>query len=115
MKNKKKPRGVKHRIHEEKERERRIVTAVFLAFILLIVTVSAYFTYTFLSQPQSQTNNPTSELKAAIVDHLSLTAPNQTFIQTATNILKQAGYTVDYYLGEEVTVEFYRNLLTCDH
>jgi hypothetical protein len=26
--------------------------------------------------------------------------------------LEQAGYTVDYYPGEEVTVEFYRKLLT---
>lgn len=53
-----------------------------------------------------------SGLKAAIVDHLSLTMPNQTFVETATNILKQAGFTVDYYKGEEVTVEFYRNLPT---
>jgi len=48
--------------------------------------------------------------KAAIVDHLSLTQPNQTFVSAATTILKQAGYTVDYYPGEKVTVEFYRNL-----
>jgi hypothetical protein len=51
-------------------------------------------------------------LKAAIVDQLSLTFPNQAFIETATNTLKQAGYNVDYYPGEEVTVEFYRNLPT---
>jgi len=66
-----------------------------------------------LNQPS--TNQPvssTSEHKAAIVDHLSLTCPNQTFIETATNMLKQAGYTVDYYPGEEITVEFYRNLPT---
>jgi len=50
--------------------------------------------------------------KAALVDHLSLSFPNQSFIDNVTEILEQAGYTVDYYPGEEVTVEFYRNLPT---
>ena len=50
--------------------------------------------------------------KVALVDHLSLTCPNESFINTVTQILEQAGYTVDYYPGEEVTVEFYRNLPT---
>jgi hypothetical protein len=42
----------------------------------------------------------------------SLSAPNQTFIQTATNTLEKAGYTVDYYPSEEVNVELYRSLPT---
>ena len=113
MKAKKKRVGTKAQIRAMKERERRIAIAIFLAFILLIVIFSAYFTYTFLNQPQNQTTNPaSSQLKAAIVDHLSLTMPNQAFIHTATNILEQAGYMVHYYPGEEVTVEFYRNLPT---
>lgn len=85
--------------------------AAFLALILLIVVFSAYFTYTYLNQPPNQTINPvSSQSKAAIVDQLSLTFPNQTFIQEVTNTLKQAGYAVDYYPGQKVTVEFYRNL-----
>lgn len=109
---KKKRLGMKTKIRAEKERERRIATAILLVSILLIVIFLACFTYTFLTPAQNQTNNPSFEPKAAIVDHLSLTFPNQTFIQAATNILEQAGYTVDYYPGEEVTVEFYRNLPT---
>jgi hypothetical protein len=113
MNTKEKRLGTKAQIRAIKNRERRIATAIFLAFILLIVIFSSYFTYNFLNQPQNQTTNPaSSQLKAAIVDHLSLTFPNQTFIETATNTLKQAGYTVDYYPGEKVTVEFYRNLPT---
>jgi len=113
MKTIKKRVGTKAEIRAIKNRERRIATAIFLTFILLIVVFSSYFTYNFLNQPQNQTTNPaSSQLKAAIVDQLSLTFPNQTFIETATNTLKQAGYTVDYYAGEEVTVEFYRNLPT---
>lgn len=50
--------------------------------------------------------------KAALVDQLSLTFPNQSFIDNTTEILEQAGYTVDYYTGEEVTVDLYRDLPT---
>jgi hypothetical protein len=53
-----------------------------------------------------------SSPRAAIVDQLSLTEPNPDFAQTATSILEQAGYSVDYYPGEQVTVDFYRELPT---
>jgi hypothetical protein len=113
MKTEKKRVGTKAEIKALKERERHMTTAILLAFVLSIVAFSSYFTYNFLNQPQNQTTNPaSSQLKAAIVDQLSLTFPNQTFIETATNTLKQAGYSVDYYPREEVTVEFYRNLPT---
>lgn len=113
MKPKKRRVGTQAQIKAMKERERRITTAIFLTLILLIIIISAYFTYTSLNQPQNETINPTySHSKAAIVDQLSLTFPNQTFIETATNILEQAGYGVDYYPGEKVIVEFYRNLPT---
>ena len=64
-----------------------------------------------LPQPvQTVPPEKTHTLKAAIVDHLSLTHPNQAFVKECSEILKKAGYAVDYYKGEEVTVEFYRNL-----
>lgn len=49
---------------------------------------------------------------AVIVDHLSLSAPNSRFRESVTETLTKAGYTVDYYPGEEVTVDFYRDLQT---
>jgi hypothetical protein len=52
------------------------------------------------------------QAKAAIVDHLSLSWPNPAFVKESTDILNGAGYSVDYYKGEQVTVEFYRNLPT---
>jgi hypothetical protein len=64
----------------------------------------------FLAYRQNLTISPPSGLRAAIVDQLSLTAPNQTFADMATAMLKQAGYAVDYYPGETVTVDCYRNL-----
>ena len=53
--------------------------------------------------------------KAAIVDQLSLTYPNPGFIQGTTKTLEQAGYIVDYYSGEEVTVDLYRYLPQNDY
>jgi len=118
MKAKKKRLGTKAKIRAEKEKERKIATTIFLALMLLLLVFSAYFGYTFLNQPQSQTISPepselktkSSELKAAIVDQLSLAFPNHTFVEAATNILKQAGYSIDYFSWESVTVQFYRNL-----
>jgi len=111
MKAKKKPLGTKHRIREKKEK--RIALAVKVAILIAIISISAFLINSMLNQPSTnQSVNSTSEPKAAIVDHLSLTYPNQTFTQTATNTLKQAGCTVDYYPGENVTVDFYKNLPT---
>jgi len=58
-----------------------------------------------------QSSEP-KELRAAIVDQLALTEPNPSFAEEATRTLQGAGYTVDYYPGEQVTVEFYRDLPT---
>ncbi|MGQ9571930.1 MAG: hypothetical protein ACUVV3_01905 [Dehalococcoidia bacterium] len=59
--------------------------------------------------------SPAAGPRAAIVDHLSLTQPNPAFAEAVTKLLEQAGYTVDYYPGEEVTVEFYRQLPAWGH
>ena len=98
---------MKHKIREEKKREQRIGLVITVAILITIISISGFLVNSMLNQPSTSS---TSELKAAIVDHLSLTRPNQTFIETATNILEQANYSVKYHPGEEVTVKFYRNL-----
>src|SRR4030067_1215110 len=60
--------------------------------------------------PQTTVPEKTHIPKAAIVDHLSISHPNQAFVKECSETLKKAGYAVDYYKGEDVTVEFYRNL-----
>jgi hypothetical protein len=117
---KKKRVGTKAQIGVEKESERRTATAIFLAIILLAAAFSIYFGYTILNSSPSlsfggptlqfKPENPNPELKAAIVDQVSLTFPNQTFVQAAADILEKANYTVDYYSSERVGVEFYINL-----
>jgi len=71
----------------------------------------------FLIMALSYTINPPpvhvpeeTQLKAAIVDQLSVTQPNQTFIERVTEVLEEAGFSVDVYNWTSVTVDFYRNL-----
>ena len=47
---------------------------------------------------------------AAIIDQLSLTQPNPDFVASARSLLADAQYLVDYFPGEQVTVDFYRGL-----
>jgi len=122
MKAEKKSLSIKEKVRDERTRERRSGMVVTAAILVVIISVSGFFIYSMLfssdegvlPEPTSQfrSANSSSEVKAAIVDHLSLTAPNETFVQTAANILTKANYTVDYYSGEKVTVNFYRNLPT---
>ena len=79
--------------------------------LAVIVTIAALAPCLLLSR----TGDPGGPPTAAIVDHLSLTYPNQGFIDRATATLEQAGYAVDYYPGEEVTVDFYRGLSAPDY
>lgn len=119
---KKKQLGTKAQIRAEKGKEKLIATAIFLAVILSSLVFSAYFGYMLLNPSldlgfidptlQFKPENPNPGLKAAIVDQVSLTFPNQTFIETAASTLTRAGYTVDYFSGENVTVDFYRTLPT---
>ena len=95
------------RLRRKKRRKGLSKKESLYGILLAVVIVSILFIYFSLRSPLIQTNG-TFQFKAAIVDHLSLFEPNQTFIETATTILEEAGFTVDYYPGEEVDVEFYR-------
>lgn len=53
--------------------------------------------------------------RAAILDQLYLTYPNDEFIAAATDRLEEDGFEVDLFQGREVTVELYRNLPKQDY
>jgi hypothetical protein len=74
----------------------------FLAYLFLPTTDQSFKAYA----------SQASGAKAAIVDHLSMSWPNPTFVKECKAILEGAGFAVDYYQGEEVTVAFYRMLPT---
>ena len=106
----KKRLGTKAQIRAIKERERRLSSMAMLAIVLAALLLTSSLIYTYLNPVQQQTLEKSFGLKAALVDQLSLTFPNKTFVNLATNIVRQANYTVDYYAGENVTVELYANL-----
>lgn len=48
--------------------------------------------------------------RAAILDELSMTDPNPSFLQNVTQSLRPSGYSVDYYSPDQVTVDLFRDL-----
>ena len=79
-----------------------------MAALAIVVSAVAVGAWLLLGGSDEPPGPPT----AAIVDQLSLTAPNPEFAEEATALLEEAGYEVDYFPGEEVTVDFYRELPT---
>lgn len=53
--------------------------------------------------------------RAIIVDQLQATQPNPDFRVKASDTLSQAGYSVDYVSGDQVTVDFFRTLPSKDY
>jgi len=77
-----------------------LVLGLALAGVALLVGMLAW------SRPDAKPGPP----RAAIVDQLALTDPNPEFVAAATRELQSAGYVVEYYKSELVTVDFYRSL-----
>jgi hypothetical protein len=101
-----KKRPKKDEPHREKGQRLRKAAVVLLGVVFLSSCLAAGLLLSGLFGDGS------SEPRAAIVDQLSLSQPNPDFAASATNILEQADYAVDYFPGEQVTVDFYRNLPT---
>ena len=79
---------------------------VCITFLGISIILSAVLIY------QNLTGKPqTFSFKAAIVDQLGYSSPNEYFIQNLTNLLSKAGFEVKYYPSEEVTVNFYKQLV----
>lgn len=76
--------------------------------IACIFVISCFLIYFFLTA-ENQTHLDVTP-KAAIVDHLSDSYPNQTFVETSKSILRNAGFKVYYYSKAAVDVGFYRSL-----
>ena len=106
---KKRPQKDKLRRRKGDGRLGRAAVAV-VGVALLCTSLAAGLLFSGLT-----TSGPSGPKMAAIVDQLSLTFPNPAFAETATNTLEEAGYAVDYYSGEAVTVDLYRDLPKHDY
>jgi hypothetical protein len=78
-----------------------------LGVVLIAIAIAFFF-------PASPANLPdqTDGLKCAIVDQLYSAEPNQVFTEYITQRLENFGFEVDVYRGDEVNVDFYRQLPT---
>ena len=84
---------------------------IFEVLVFVVLLLSLIF-YSFLRPSNVGQKLPENfgTQRAAILDQLSLYLPNQAFIENSTSILENAGFDVDYYPGNEVTVDFFRRL-----
>ena len=75
----------------------------------IIILISVFLVSYYLLQKLNQTPEG---LKAAIVDQLSIEQDfaNATFVNSATSLLRSAGYSVETFSGQEVDVRFYEDL-----
>ena len=76
------------------------------------VAVVVYFLIDLFWVPGAVDCSGVSVPRAVIVDQLSAAHGNETLIDNVTALLSDAGFEVDCYSREAVTVDFYRNLAT---
>ncbi len=101
-------KGVRRQSRRAVRQRLRARAEVFtVALIVTLVAVLLFFTL--------RAGGAHAPPSAVIIDQLSLTVPNPQFVKAATEVLQGAGYAVDYYPGERVTVDFYRDLATQGH
>jgi len=100
---------------KEPEKSRKYPLNKILAYGAIAVVVSGvglYFILDHLIQDAPPDCSQSTVLRAAIIDQLSESQENQTFVDESAALLQQAGFDVDYIDGDSVTVNLYRELPT---
>ncbi|MEE8369954.1 MAG: hypothetical protein V3S00_04205 [Dehalococcoidia bacterium] len=87
-----------------------------LAFIAIaVVLLAGIGSAALLVSGRGGEGSPAGPKTAVILNQLSLTQPNPEFVSAARSLLAEAGYQVDYFPGEQVTVDLYRSLPQRDY
>jgi hypothetical protein len=82
--------------------------------VIAVVIFLCFLAYLSVHQPSEPPGNYATPPQAAIVDQLNFTGQSDpTFVNACETILNEGGLTWTYYKGEDVTVNFYRNLPSC--
>jgi hypothetical protein len=111
-KTKTKRRGRLERIAEEPRPAGGGARLFRLLAVLVVVAVVACLAALSGEGSPVPTAGVRSQPRAAIIDQLGSRTPNPSFVETTTATLEEAGYAVDYYGADQVTVEFLRDLPT---
>lgn len=88
----------------------RVIKLSLVAIGGILVLLLVFYSSAGQSLRGTTTDGSSPEPRAAIIDQLSQTEPNPAFVESAMKTLSQGGYELDYYQGEEVTVDLYREL-----
>ena len=112
---KNKPKGVKREVYAHRGRMRVISTALTFIIILALVVLVAYYLASYFAVSNSAANENSGDpsdnsVKAALIDALYTTHPNEEFTESLNKTLRKAGFEVDIFQGTEVTVDFLKKL-----
>ena len=88
----------------------RTFLPAFVGGSVVVAMVASVALFVVLAGGDGSPGNGDTTNSAIIVDQLSLTQPNPTFISDTRATLAEAGYAVEYVAGEDVTVDMYRRL-----
>ena len=97
---------LKDKKHKEIKRQKKgfLLFGGILVLLVGILVGAVWFSSSYTHSSEQLTP------KAAIIDQLSLTYPNQNMTQEITQCLEDYGFQVDMYQGNDITVNFYDNL-----
>lgn len=101
----------------EKRKKGKLRNKLIYGIVAVGLVLICVFAYSLLHSENPSPNDQTSPPKAALIDHLSFSSPppNETLKDQCRTILEDAGFDFTYHRGEEVTVNFYKNLPTYDY
>ncbi|MGB5925373.1 MAG: hypothetical protein WBH01_04690 [Dehalococcoidia bacterium] len=80
------------------------------AWLLIALGIAGVVVFVRLYPMGQPSPNNGGELRAVIVDQLSSMRENEAFVTNITEELEDYGFKVDLYQGDEITVDFYRQL-----
>lgn len=112
----KKPQGTKKEVYAYKKRAQVISIIITLAIIFSLIILAAYYLTGYFSSGSNNANNQNggaindNSLKAALIDALYSTQPNDAFTNALKKTLTDAGFKVDIFQGTQVTVDFLKKL-----
>ena len=82
------------------------------AWLLIALGIAGIIVFVRIYPIGQLSPNSVGELRAVIVDQLSSLQENETFITNVTKELEDYGFEVELYQGDEIKVDFYRQLPT---
>jgi len=108
-------RGIKQDVYAYKKQMRIISTAVTFVIIFSIIILGFCYLLSGLERQSSlskEAKNYTSSQppRVALIDALYCKYPNEEFTESLNRTLRQAGFKVDIYQGEVITVKFLKML-----